>query len=165
MDLRQSNAIPMPLAVHLPLIDDILALIGNSTCFSTLDLSSGYWQVSLNEKNQKTAFTCHVGLFHFRMMPFGLSNAPGVFTQLMSIVLKGLEDFAMACLDDIMVISETPEEHFKHLQKVFDMLRKHGLKLKLPRCQFMKDKTKYLGFVISKTGIKPDKVEVIRAMP
>ena len=65
------------------------------------------------------------------------------------------------------MFSETPEEHFRQLQKIFYSLRKHGLKIKLPKCQFVKDKTKYLGFVKSKTGIKPDldKVEVISPIP
>ena len=93
---------------------------------------SGYWQVALDEKDQKTAFTCHMGLFNFHVKPFGLSNALGVFTQLMSIVLGDLEDFAMAYLDVIMIFSETPEENFRHLQKVFNRLKKRSLKLKLP---------------------------------
>ena len=128
VDFRQLNAITKPLAVLLPLIDDILALLGKSTCLSTLDLRSGHWQVALDEKDQeKTAFTCHVSLFNFQVIPFGLSDTPGIFTQLMFIVLGGMEDFAMAYLDD-MVFSETPKEQFGYLQKVFDQLRKHGLK-------------------------------------
>ena len=143
VDFRQLNAITKPLAVPLPLIDDILALLGKSKCFSTLDLRSGYWQVALNEEDrEKTAFTCHMGLFNFRVMPFGLANAPGVFSQLMSIVLNGMEMFAMAYLDDIMVFSRSPEEHFEHLQQVFDRLRRHGLKLKLSKCQFLREETK-----------------------
>ena len=75
VDFRQLNAITKPLAVPLPLIDDILALQGKSKCFSTLELRSGYWQVVLNkEDREKTAFTCHMGLFNFRVMPFGLAN-------------------------------------------------------------------------------------------
>ena len=168
VDIRKLNAITKPMAVPLPLIDDILALLGGSACFSTLDLSSGYWQVALDKMDrEKAAFTCHVGLFNFRVMPFGLSNAPGVFSQLMSMVLEGLEGFAMAYLDDVLVFSKTPEEHLAHLQQVMDRLREHNLKIKLPKCQFMKEETKYLGFIIDKKGIKPDldKVEVIRAMP
>ena len=100
-------------------------------------------------------------------MPFGLANAPVVFSQLMSIVLDGIETFAMAYLDDIMVFSRSPEEHFEHLQRVFDRIKRHGLKLKQSKCQFLREETKYLGFVINKDGIKTDvdKVEVIRAMP
>lgn len=71
----------------------------------------------------------------------------------------------MAYLDDILVFSNTPEKHLGHLQQVFDRLRKHWLKLKLSKCQLLKEKTKYLGFIIDREGIKPDleKVEVIRA--
>ena len=108
MDFRQLNAITKPLAVPLPLIDDIFALLGKSKCFSTLDLRSGYWHIALNkEVREKTTFTCHMGLFDFRVMLFGLANAPGVFSQLMSIVLNRMETFAMAYLDDIMVFGIT----------------------------------------------------------
>ena len=143
VDFRQLNVITKPLVVPLPLIDDILALLGKSKCFSTLGLRSGNWQVTLNkEGRENTAFTCHMGLFNFKVIPFGLANAPG---QLMSIVLDGMEMFAMAYLDDIMVFSRSTEEHFKHLQWVFDRLRRHGLKLKLSKCQFLREETKYLG--------------------
>ena len=72
-----------------------------------------------------------------------------------------MKDFAMVYLDDIM-FSKTPVEHSEHLQKVFDQPRKHELKVKLSKCQFVKDKTKHLGFILNKMGIKPDlyKVEV-----
>ena len=124
VDFCQLNTIAKPLAVPLPLIDDILALLGKSKCFSTLDLRSGYRQVALNkEDREKTAFTCHMGLFNFRVMPFGLAKAPGVFSQFMSIVLDGMETFTMAYLDDIMVFSRSPEEHFEDLQWVFDSLK------------------------------------------
>ena len=168
VDFRALNNITKPLAYPLPLIDDILALLGKATCFSTLDLRSGYWQVALDQADrEKAAFVCHTGLFQFRVMPFGLANAPGVFQQLMSIVLGGLEGFSMAYIDDILVFSSSINEHFQHLQAVFNRLRRHGLKIKLAKCQFLMAETKYLGFVINKQGIKPDddKVKVIRSMP
>ena len=167
VDFRALNNITKPLAYPLPLIDDILALLGKATCFFTLDLRSGYWQVALDQADrEKAAFVCHSGLFQFRVMPFGLANAPGVFQQLMSIVLGGLEGFSMAYIDDILVFSSSINEHFQHLQAVFNRLRRHGLKIKLAKCQFLMAETKYLGFVINKQGIKPDddKVKVIRSM-
>lgn len=86
----------------------------------------------------------------------------GVFSQL--IVLNGTEAFAMVYLDDIMVFSKSPEEHFEHLQKVFNRLREHGLKLKLSVPVYER---RDLGFIINKKGRKTDldKVEVLRAMP
>ena len=88
-------------------------------------------------------------------MPFGLSNAPAVFQELMSVVLQDCEDFSTAYLDDIMIFSQTLEEHLKHISIIFDKLRQHNLKLKLKKCSVLKSETHYLGF-ISEDGIKPD---------
>ena len=107
------------LAVPLPLIDDILALLGKTAYFSTLDLRSGYWQVSLDEPGwEKTVFVWHLGLFNFRLMPFGLSYVPRVFTQLISFwvefgVCHGV--FERCCI----FFSGTREEHFEHLLRAF----------------------------------------------
>ena len=115
---------------------------------------------------EKTAFACHKGLFEFNVMPFGLSNAPAVFQELMSVVLQGCNNFAKAYLDDILVFSATLEEHLEHLSIIFDKLRQHKLKLKLKKCGFLKLETNYLGFVISEDGIQPDqrKVEANRSL-
>ena len=118
----------------------------------------------MDEKDkEKTAFACHKGLFEFSVMPFGLSNAPAVFQELMSVVLQGCNDFATAYLDDIMVFRSTLEEHLEHLSITFGKLRQHNLKLKLKKCSFLQLETNYLGFVISEEGIKPDekKIEAI----
>ena len=75
----------------------------------------------MDEKDkEKTAFACHRGLFEFNVMPFGLSNAPAVFQELMSIVLNGCNAFAIAYLDDILIFSETFEEHMLHLNTIFE---------------------------------------------
>ena len=77
--------------------------------------------MALDEADQeKATYTCHMTLFNFRVMVFGLLNAPGVFIQLMAIVLSVIERLTMAYLDDILVFSKKPKEHFHHLQKVFD---------------------------------------------
>ena len=115
----------------------------------------------------KTSFACHRGLFEFNVMPFGLSNAPAVFQELMSIVLHGLGHFAVAYLDDILVFSESMEEHLQHLETIFSRLRQHELRLKLKKCSFLNVETQYLGFIIHRNGIRPDpkKVEAIRSLP
>ena len=165
VDFRTVNKIVRPVSFPLPLIDDILSLLGDAKYFTALDLKSGYWQVQLEEDSkEKTAFACHRGLFQFNVMPFGLSNAPAVFQELMNIVLQGCEEFAMAYLDDVLIFSKNPEEHLRHIETIFERIRQHGLKLKLKKCAFFKEETEYLGFVISKDGVKPDpkKVEAIR---
>ena len=89
---------------------------------------------------EKTAFACHRGLFEFLVMPFGLSGAPPVFIELMNIMLEGLEDFAIPYLVDIIIFSASPDEHLSHLRAVFNKIREHGLKMKLKKCNFSKQR-------------------------
>jgi hypothetical protein len=168
VDFRKLNKVTKKNSYPLPLIDDILALLGKAKYFTSLDLKSGYWQVLMDENDkEKTAFACHRGLFEFNVMPFGLSNAPAIFQELMSIVLQDCSDFATAYLDDILIFSSSLEEHLSHLRLIFSRLRQHGLKLKLKKCSFLQEETNYLGFVIDTNGVKPDpkKVAAIRSLP
>ena len=91
---------------------------------------------------------------------------PGLFSELVTEVLQGLEEFSAAYIDDILVFSETYEEHLKHIEQVFQRLRQHKLKLQLSKCDFAQRETNYLGFVIGKNGLKPDpdKVTAIQNM-
>ena len=139
VDFRKLNNITKLNSYPLPVIDDILALLGKSKYFTSLDLKSGYWQVLMDDADkEKTAFTCHKGLFEFNVMPFGLTNAPAIFQELMNRVLEGLTEFSVAYLDDILIYSESLTDHMKHIQMVFDRLRKHNLRLKLNKCSFLK---------------------------
>ena len=168
IDYRKLNKITKPIAQPIPLIDDIINRLSGARYFTSLDLKSGYWQVKMADADKdKTAFTCHKGLFNFKVMPFGLSQAPAIFTELMNVVLSGLEDFATSYLDDVLIWSSSLEDHLSHVQQVLDRFRQHNLKLKLKKCSFLQTETVHLGFVISKDGVKPDlrKVEAIRNMP
>ena len=73
------------------------------------------------------AFTCHIGLYKYSVMPFGLANTPGICQELVSIILHELQDFAMAYLDDIIILSASEEENKQHIQKFFDYLMQHNL--------------------------------------
>ena len=168
VDFRKLNKVTKPLAVPLPIVDDLLAVLGKAVYFSSLDLISGYWQIMMDEcDKEKTAFcTSHRGLYQFKVMPFGLMNAPGLFTQLISQVLSGLESFSTGYIDDILCFSESLDDHFKHLEQIFERLREHGLKLKLTKCSFLQSETSYLGFKVTRQGIKPEenKIEAIRQL-
>lgn len=145
IDFRQLNKIMKTMSYPLPLINDILAQLGKAKYYTSLDLKSGYWQVKMAETDrEKTAFCCHRGLFEFNVMPFGLVNTPSIFSQLIAIALQGLEKFTVAYLDDILIYSETLEDHLSHIKQVFEKLRQHDLKLKLKKCSFLKEETKYL---------------------
>ena len=121
VDFRRVNAVTKKDVYPLPRTDDILDTLGGSQYFSTLDLSSGYWQIELDPATRdKSAFTSHCGLYEFTRMPFGLCNAPATFQRLMQVVLSGLGGkFCFVYIDDILVCSKTFEEHIYHLKQVF----------------------------------------------
>ena len=110
---------------------------------------------------EKTAFVTHSRLFEFRVMPFGLCNAPATFQRLMESMLVGLVgECCMVYIDNILIMGKTFEEHFENLRKVLERLRKANLRLKAQKCKFMRDKVGYLGHVMSKDGIEADSAKV-----
>ena len=162
VELRKLNNVSRKDAQPLPRIDDTLDSLGGACYFSTLDLSSGYWQVAVgpNDK-EKTAFVTPFGLYQFRVMPFGLCNAPATFQRLMECVLKGLHwTTCLVYLDDIIVFSKTVDEHIVRLKSVFARLMEAGLKIKPFKCHFLKCTVRYLGHVISKNGVQTDQEKV-----
>ena len=173
VDYRALNAVTVPDSFPLPRIDDLLDQLGKSTCFSTIDLASGFWQIRLDPSSQKkTAFVVPQGLYKFRVMPFGLTNAPGVFQRLMQRVLAGLNppdgpDFVSVYLDDVLVFSRSLQEHLEHLQAVIERLVKAGLKLKPAKCHFVRKELEYLGHVITRDGLKtnPRLVQAVQEFP
>jgi len=169
VDFRKLNAIVKSSAWPMPRVDEILPLLGGSAYFTKLDMKSGFWQLPVDKASQeKLAFTVpgH-GLYHFLRLPFGLVQSPSQFQACMNKVLRGCEKYAIPYVDDIIVFSKNLEDHLKHIQEVFDRLRQNGLKLKLSKCSFLDEETHYLGFILNKTGYKPDpdKVRAIRTVP
>ena len=169
VDYRRLNNVTVKDSYPLPRIDDTLESLAGARCFSTLDLASGYWQVGLTEEaKEKTAFTTPQGLYQFKVLPFGLCNAPSTFERLMERVLQGLRwQILLVYLDDVIIFSRTIEEHLERLDLVFTKLSQSGLKLKPKKCHLFKQEVVYLGHVVSPVGIStdPSKIEVIRDWP
>ena len=113
----------------LPRVDDSLDLLAKTDYFSSLDLASGYWQVTMAPySQQKTAFCSHSGHYEFQVMLFGLCNAPPTFQRLMETVLAGLaQEKCIVYLGDILVIGRCYEEHLENLGEVFERMRQFGL--------------------------------------
>ena len=166
IDYRGVNAKTLRDSFPLPQIADSLDAFAGAAYFSTLDLTQGFWQIELDEESKpKTAFTTPQGLYEFRVMPFGLCNSPATFQRAMQCCLEGLNwEIALCFLDDIIVFSRTFEEHIERLQKVFNRLREHNLKLKPKKCEFFKTEVTYLGHKVSSRGISTDprKIEAIK---
>src|SRR5690606_9483965 len=158
VDFRKLNSVTKKDVYPLPRIDDALDVLYGSRYFSSLDLKSGYWQVSVAEKDrEKTAFSTGDGLFQFRVMPFGLTNAPATFERMMDSVLRGLKWSICLCyLDDILVFSATFDDHLNRLRQVLVALENAGLTLNIKKCHFCSPEIKVLGHVVSASGILPD---------
>ena len=169
VDYRRLNAQTTRDQHPIPQIADILNNLGGHQIFSTLELKSGFWQIPIAEEDRpKTAFCCHAGLFHYNRMPFGLTNAPAVFQRTMNSVLAGLIGRICFCyIDDIVIFSQTLEQHAYHLNQVLDRLASAGLKVKPSKCRIGSDRIDLLGYKVSAQGVSPDpaKTEVIHNMP
>ena len=152
IDYRKLNSVTRKDAYPLPRVDDTLEALSGSKWFSTLDLLCGYWQVEVEEKDRhKTAFCTREGLFEFKVMPFGLCNAPAVFQRLMDLVLSGIQwERCLVYIDDIVIMGKTFERHLQNLKLVLERLRRAGLKLKPSKCSLFQDKVVYLGHVVTR---------------
>ena len=169
IDYRKLNEVTRKDSYPLPRVDDLLDSLSDAQWFSTLDLRSGYWQVEVDPRDrEKTAFSTPRGLFQFRVMPFGLCNAPSTFQRLMELVLAGLSwEVCLAYLDDVVVFGRTWEEHLQRLKMVLMRLKEAHLKLHPKKCQFFKKSVAFLGHVISNNGVstEPDKINAIVHWP
>ena len=170
IDLRRLNNRTVKDAYSLPRIESILDSLGGAQIFTTLDLKAGYWQVEMAEECKAyTAFTCGpLGFYECDTMPFGATNAPATFQRLMHDCLGDLNmNWCIVYLDDIIVFSDTKEEHLKRLEAVFQKLMAAGLKLKQTKCFFFRDEIEYLGHVVSGKGIStnPKKIEAVTKWP
>ena len=165
IDYRRLNDATTKDAYPLPQIDDTLDMLAGKQWFSTLDLASGYWQVSLSQEVRvKTAFATHSGLFQFRVMPFGLCNAPATFERLMDRVLQGLRwSRCLVYLDDIISFGSTFDGALTNLTLIFERLRSYGLQL----CHLFRSSVPFLGHIVGRHGLKcdPAKIEDVKSWP
>ncbi|GFT37120.1 retrovirus-related Pol polyprotein from transposon 17.6 [Trichonephila clavipes] len=166
VDYRKLNDVTKKDRYPLPRIDDTLDTLSGHKWFSTLDLKSGYWQVEIHpEDREKTAFTSGQGLWQFKVMPFGLCNAPATFERLMETVLKGLTfEACLIYLDDVIIGGRTFEEHLQNIRKVLSKLRDANLKLNPSKCKFFQKEVNYLGHIISAEGVRTDPEKVSAVM-
>lgn len=168
-DYRALNGITIRDRNPLPRVDDLIDRLKGATVFSGLDLQSGYHQLFVAEEDRpKTSFRTPFGSYQWRVIPFGLTNAPSVFMRAMTEVFRDMiGKFVHIYLDDILVYSKTPEEHEQHLEAVLQKLQEYNLYARLEKCNFNMPEVLFLGHMVGREGIRvdPRKVEIVRTWP
>ena len=169
VDYRLLNNVTEKDSYPLPRIDETLDALSGAQWFSTLDLKSGYHQITVADQDkQKTAFSSGSGLWQWRVMPFGLCNAPATFERLMEVVLSGLHwRTLLVYLDDVIVFGKSFQEELERLREVFSRMRAAGLKLSPQKCHLFRREVRFLGHVVSDKGVStdPSKTEAVDNWP
>ena len=150
-------------------IDDLFDQLQGATVFSKVDLRSGYHQLRIKAQDiPKTAFRTRYGHYEFLVIPFGFTNAPVVFMDLLNRVFKDfLDQFVIVFIDDILVYSKNEKDHKTQLKLVLQRLREHKLYAKFDKCKFWLLEVGFLGHVVNSHGISmdPKKIKVVLEWP
>ena len=169
VDYRKLNSVTKRPIFPIPDANQLFDTLNGSILFSTLDLSSGYYNIPMKKEDiGKTAFSTRTNHYEFVRMPMGISTAPATFQRLMhKIFEKEKWHECLIYLDDILVFSKTFEEHLTRLETIFSRIRMSGVKLSPAKCKFLKSEVTYLGHKISHNGVEtdPQKTEKIQTWP
>ena len=159
VDYRKLNAVSKASAYPLPYMEIILRKLQRARYISTLDLSSAYHQIPMKKESKHlTAFTVPgLGLFEFNRMPYGVVGGPSVFQELIDKVIGSeLEPYAFSYLDDVIIVTETFEEHLLWLRHVLKRIADAGLTINREKSEFCRSEVKYLGVLVNRDGLRPD---------
>ena len=161
VDYRALNEITKKDRHRLPLISEALDRLAGAKYFTKLDIKDAYHNIRIKEGDEyKTAFATKLGTYEYRVMPFGLCNAPAAFQRWINET--HMEYIDMCCivyLDDVLIFSNNLKQHQQDVRNILEAIRKSGMQVKPSKCELYKEETEYLGFIISREGIKTDPVK------
>jgi len=169
VDFRALNSVTQFDTYPLPVFEGTYSTLHGSKYFSVIDCYSGFWQIKIAEEDKmKTAFSTPSGHHHFHRLPYGLSNSQASFQRLKNVVLRDLTGTeCWMFLDDLIVFSDTIEEHTRRLEHVLQRFERANVQLQPAKCVFAQTIVQYLGYTVSQDGIttSPDKVKAVRQYP
>nr|GEY38796.1 putative reverse transcriptase domain-containing protein [Tanacetum cinerariifolium] len=162
IDYRELNKLTVKNRYPLPMIDDLFDQLQGSSVYSKIDLRSSYHQLKVREEDiLKTTFRTCYGHYEFQVLPYGLTNEPAVFMDLMNQVCKPyLDKFVIVFIDDILIYSKNKQEHEEHLKLILELLKKDELYAKFSKCEFWISKVQFLDHVIDSEGIHLDPTKI-----
>jgi hypothetical protein len=165
IDYQGLNAMTVKDRTPLPLIGEALDRLAKAKIYTKLDIKDVYYNLWIAEGDEwKMAFRTKYGLYEYLVIPFGLTNAPASFQRWMNKILSNyLDIFCIAYLDDILSYSDNLEQHHPHVRMILKRVEDIRLTLKASKCEFHTNRTEYLGYIISPTGIEmdPEKVQAV----
>ena len=169
IDYRHLNKYTKKVNYPLPNVDMLLDTLSGARVYTALDCSQGFHQLRIDPDSQeKTSFITQYGQWQWTVLPMGLSSAPSSFQRLLNTVLKPhVNTFVLIYLDDILIFSDSLDEHLQHIEIVLKLLEENNLSLRLPKCFWAKDEMEYLGHMVSQAGLRPtqSKVKTISEWP
>ncbi|KAH4195582.1 hypothetical protein HBH42_073960 [Parastagonospora nodorum] len=165
VDYRDLNDVTIKDRYPIPFFRETLARLNNATIFSKFDVIHAFHRIRMKPGSEwLTAFSTRLGTYEYRVMPFGLCNAPATFQRAInSALFDHLDDFCTAYLDDVLVYSKTVKEHIQHCKSVLRRLRAQGFYVDPKKTELHQTKVKFLGMFVTNAGVEmdPDKIAAI----
>ena len=166
-DYRKINANSKTDTFPIPRIDDCIDRVGKARFVTKFDLLKGFYQIPLTDRAKEiSAFVTPDGLYQYKVLPFGMKNSPPTFQRLINSVISGLEG-CYAYIDDVILCSDSWDQHLLLIRKFFDRLSDAKLTINLVKSEFVKATVTFLGHIVGQGQVKPieAKVEIINNFP
>ena len=154
-DFRKVNDKTKSDSFPIPRIADCIDQIGNAKFVSTFDMLKGYWQVPLTQRAREiSAFVTPSGLYQYKVMPFGMKNAPATFQRMVNKLVRDI-DGCEGYIDDVVIFSDNWSDHIRQIERFFQIMREAKLTINLMKSEFGKATVKYLGHIVGQGQVRP----------